>query len=109
MGAATPQEGLLGRELVVVTGKGGCGKSTVAAALGLAASRRGVETIVAEVDARTDVARALGAKAGAPSVEWIPAMGDAERRLAELLAPGDLCLVMGAGDIRTLGENLVTD
>ncbi len=69
MGAATPQEGLLGRELVVVTGKGGCGKSTVAAALGLAASRRGVETIVAEVDARTDVARALGAKAGAPSVE----------------------------------------
>ena len=48
-------------------------------------------------------------EAGAPSVEWIPAMDDAERRLAELLAPGDLCLVMGAGDIRTLGENLVPD
>jgi len=53
-------EGLLGRELVVVTGKGGCGKSTVAAALGVAAARRGVEVIVAEVDARGDAARALG-------------------------------------------------
>jgi anion-transporting ArsA/GET3 family ATPase len=53
-------DGLLARDLVVVTGKGGVGKSTVAAALGLAAARRGRRTIVAEVARRDDVSRALG-------------------------------------------------
>jgi anion-transporting ArsA/GET3 family ATPase len=51
---------LLARALLVVTGKGGVGKTTVAAALGLAAARRGLRTIVAEVAARDDVSRALG-------------------------------------------------
>jgi anion-transporting ArsA/GET3 family ATPase len=45
---------------VVVTGKGGVGKTTVAAALGLVAARRGMRTIVAEVQRRDDVSRALG-------------------------------------------------
>jgi anion-transporting ArsA/GET3 family ATPase len=49
---------------VVVTGKGGVGKSTVAAALGLAGVRAGRHTIVVEVSDRHDVARALG---GSPS------------------------------------------
>jgi anion-transporting ArsA/GET3 family ATPase len=44
----------------VVTGKGGVGKSTVAAAIGLVAARRGLRTIVAEVARRDDVSRALG-------------------------------------------------
>jgi anion-transporting ArsA/GET3 family ATPase len=44
----------------VVTGKGGVGKTTVAAALGLVAARRGLRTIVAEVARRDDVSRALG-------------------------------------------------
>jgi len=44
----------------VVTGKGGVGKTTVAAALGLVAARRGQRTIVAEVARRDDVSRALG-------------------------------------------------
>jgi anion-transporting ArsA/GET3 family ATPase len=39
----------LQRKLVVVTGKGGVGKTTVAAALGLAAARRGLRTIVVEL------------------------------------------------------------
>jgi anion-transporting ArsA/GET3 family ATPase len=52
--------GLLDRPLVVVTGKGGVGKSTVAAALGLAAARRGLRTIIAEVARRDDVSRVLG-------------------------------------------------
>jgi anion-transporting ArsA/GET3 family ATPase len=47
--------GLLDRRLVYVSGKGGVGKSTVAAALGLAAVRRGRRTVVAEVHRRTDV------------------------------------------------------
>ena len=40
---------LFDHELLVVTGKGGVGKTTVAAALGVAAARRGLRTIVAEV------------------------------------------------------------
>jgi anion-transporting ArsA/GET3 family ATPase len=50
---------LLTKPLLVVTGKGGVGKSTVAAALGMAAAARGLRTIVAEVSARDDVSRAL--------------------------------------------------
>ncbi|HXC23681.1 MAG TPA: ArsA-related P-loop ATPase [Solirubrobacteraceae bacterium] len=40
---------LLERKLIVVTGKGGTGKSTVACALGLIGARRGLRTIVAEL------------------------------------------------------------
>jgi anion-transporting ArsA/GET3 family ATPase len=40
---------LLDKRLVVVTGKGGVGKSTVALALGLAAARQGKRTILCEV------------------------------------------------------------
>jgi anion-transporting ArsA/GET3 family ATPase len=54
-------DGLFTHSLLVVTGKGGVGKSTVAAALGLAASRRGLRTIVVEVAAREDVSRVLAA------------------------------------------------
>jgi anion-transporting ArsA/GET3 family ATPase len=51
---------LLAHPLLVVTGKGGVGKSTVSAALAVAAARRGLRTIVVEVSAREDLARALG-------------------------------------------------
>jgi len=61
--------GVLDKELVVVTGKGGVGKSTVAAAIGLAAARRGMRTIVAEVAARDDVTRALADEQAVPFVE----------------------------------------
>jgi anion-transporting ArsA/GET3 family ATPase len=40
---------LLDRRLILVTGKGGAGKTTVAAALGLAAARRGKRVVVCEV------------------------------------------------------------
>ena len=55
--AARAAAHLFDHELIVVTGKGGVGKTTVAAALGVAASRRGLRTIVAEVAARDDVTR----------------------------------------------------
>src|ERR1700722_8427173 len=42
-------QSLLERQLVVVTGKGGVGKTTISAALGIAAAERGMRTIVAEV------------------------------------------------------------
>jgi anion-transporting ArsA/GET3 family ATPase len=62
---------LLRKPLLVVTGKGGVGKSTVAAALGMAAAARGQRTIVAEVAARDDISRAFapGAPDGATFVE----------------------------------------
>ena len=40
---------LLERKLIVVTGKGGAGKTTVACALGLLAAQRGLRTIVVEL------------------------------------------------------------
>ncbi len=54
---------LLAKRLVVVSGKGGVGKSTVAAALGVVAARRGLRTVVAEVAGRADVAHVLGGEA----------------------------------------------
>ncbi len=61
--SAAPTRDLFDRELVVVTGKGGVGKTTVSVALGLAAVRRGRRAIVAEVAARDDVSRVLGREA----------------------------------------------
>ncbi len=50
---------LLDKRLIVVTGKGGTGKSTVAIALGMLAARRGLRTIVAEVASQEHAARAF--------------------------------------------------
>jgi anion-transporting ArsA/GET3 family ATPase len=47
---------LLDRRLLFVTGKGGVGKSTVAAALGALAADRGKRTLVCEVDAKGNLA-----------------------------------------------------
>lgn len=47
-----------------MTGKGGVGKTAVAAALGIVAAARGRRTIVAEVARRDDVHRALAGEAG---------------------------------------------
>jgi anion-transporting ArsA/GET3 family ATPase len=52
-------EALLDRTLLYVTGKGGVGKTTVAAALGLAAAERGRRTIVCEVAEQDRVSRAF--------------------------------------------------
>jgi anion-transporting ArsA/GET3 family ATPase len=46
--------------LLVVTGKGGTGKTTVAAALAVAAARRGRRTLVAEVEGRQGLAGLFG-------------------------------------------------
>ena len=47
---------LLERRLVFVTGKGGVGKTTVAAALALLAAEHGRRTLACEMDAKGDLA-----------------------------------------------------
>lgn len=47
---------LLDRKLLFVTGKGGVGKSTIAASLGLLAAEQGKRTLVCEVDAKGNLA-----------------------------------------------------
>lgn len=47
---------LLDRKLVFVTGKGGTGKTTIAAALAWLAADRGKKTLVCEIDAKGDLA-----------------------------------------------------
>ena len=53
--------GLLDKRLVLVTGKGGTGKTTVAAALGLVAARNGKRTVVCEVAEQERLADIFGA------------------------------------------------
>jgi anion-transporting ArsA/GET3 family ATPase len=55
---------LLSRRLIVLTGKGGVGKSVVGASLALAARERGKRVLLVEVAAPVEAARMLG---GAPS------------------------------------------
>ncbi|HZI90542.1 MAG TPA: ArsA-related P-loop ATPase [Thermoleophilaceae bacterium] len=64
---------LLDRRLVYVTGKGGVGKTTVAAALGLAAARAGKRTLVCEVAEQERITTAFGHEpAGFSEVEVAP-------------------------------------
>jgi anion-transporting ArsA/GET3 family ATPase len=66
---------LLDRRLVFVTGKGGVGKTTVAAALGVAAARAGKRTLVCEVADQERLAAAFGIPpAGFSEVEVEPGL-----------------------------------
>jgi UDP-N-acetylmuramate--alanine ligase len=60
----------------------------------------------AGVDGRL-VAAAAADAAGGRTVAWMPSFDEARRFLGGALRPGDLCLVMGAGDIDALGRSLV--
>ena len=51
---------------------------------------------------------AADAARGRP-VAWAPGFDEAQRMLAGLLRAGDVCLVMGAGDVDELGRRLVED
>ena len=66
---------LLDRRLVVVTGKGGTGKSTMSAAVALAAARRGKRVLVCEVVAKERVADFFGKPASGPQIrELLPSL-----------------------------------
>ena len=53
------------------------------------------------------VAEAAADAAGGRPVEWAPDFDAAERLLHRTLRRGDLCLVLGAGDVDVLGRRLV--
>jgi UDP-N-acetylmuramate--alanine ligase len=58
------------------------------------------------VDGRM-VAIAAADAGGGRTVGWIPAFEDARRFLQATLREGDICLLMGAGDVDSLGRSLV--
>jgi UDP-N-acetylmuramate--alanine ligase len=58
------------------------------------------------VSGRLVAAQAADAAAGRP-VAWMPGFDEARAHLGALLRPGDLCLLMGAGNIDALGRSLV--
>ena len=60
-------QSVLDRKLLVVTGKGGVGKTTIAAAIGLLAARRGRRTIVVEVGEESRLPGLFGI---APARAW---------------------------------------
>jgi hypothetical protein len=62
-------ESLLEHELLVVTGKGGVGKTTIAGAIGLLAARRGLRTIVVEVGDHSRLADLFSIASPRPGVE----------------------------------------
>jgi UDP-N-acetylmuramate--alanine ligase len=59
------------------------------------------------VDGRLVAAAAADAAGGRP-VAWLPGFEAARRFLGAALRSGDLCLVMGAGDVDALGRRLVS-
>src|SRR5918911_4214781 len=86
-----PVRELIDRRLVFVAGKGGVGRTTVAASLGLAAARAGRRTIVCEVARQERVSRALGSEGvGYREVELRPNLFaisiDPQRSLEEFLS-----------------------
>jgi UDP-N-acetylmuramate--alanine ligase len=54
------------------------------------------------------IARACADAAGGRPVYWLPSFAVAESVLRAVLMEGDVCVVMGAGDVDALGRALVT-
>jgi UDP-N-acetylmuramate--alanine ligase len=53
------------------------------------------------------VAEAAADAAGGRAVYWLPTFAAAEPVLRQVLRAGDVCMVMGAGDVNALGRRLV--
>lgn len=76
--------------IVFVTGKGGVGKSAVAAATAMQFARAGKSVLLVELGSRSFYGPLLGLPVGADTVRWTPRIGitrwDAESSLREYLA-----------------------
>ncbi|MBM6404562.1 ArsA family ATPase [Phycicoccus sp. CSK15P-2] len=80
MPATSLAHALEGIRLHVVTGKGGVGKTTVAAALGLTLARGGGRVLLVEVEGRQGISQTFG----------VPPLGDTEVRLVQDSSGGEL-------------------
>jgi anion-transporting ArsA/GET3 family ATPase len=105
---------LLDRQLVVVMGKGGVGRTTVAAALGLLAARRGRRAIVCEVSGQARVAETgvdlatISVDPEEAKLEWLERQLRA-RRLARLLGRNRIFELLtaaapGLAELVTIGK-----
>jgi hypothetical protein len=81
-------QSVLDRQLLVVTGKGGVGKTTIAAALGLLAARDGRNTIVVEVGDESRLPQLFGVAQPQPGVET-----RLEQRLSSITVDPDRALL----------------
>ena len=109
-----PSGDLLDKRLVVVMGKGGVGRSTVAAALGLVAARRGQRAILCEVSGRAHLAEmgtglpTLSVSPDSAKVEWLDRQLRS-RRLARLLGHSHVFELLtaaapGLAELVTIGK-----
>lgn len=55
-----PETPLLNRRLLIITGKGGTGKTTLCAALGIISAGMGKRTLIVEVNSREDIPKLFG-------------------------------------------------
>src|SRR5262249_3057520 len=84
--ASESRAGLLDRRLVVLTGKGGTGKSTLSAALALAAARRGERGLVCGGTARRRVRGLFRRPASGPEIrQLLPNLFSVHVRPAEAM------------------------
>lgn len=82
--------GFNGHRIVFVTGKGGVGKSVVAAATAMQLARAGKTVLLVELGSRSFYGPLLGLTVGADTVRWAPRIGitrwDVESSLREYMA-----------------------
>ncbi|MFY2563663.1 ArsA family ATPase [Corallococcus terminator] len=77
--------------ILLVSGSGGVGKTTVAAATGLAASRRGLRTLVLSFDSSRDLSGAFGLEVPVlPGASGLPVRLNDHLHLQELDVPSEL-------------------
>ena len=91
----------LGREFGIALAQ-----ADVAAVLGIYPARERAEDFPG-IDGRVIASAAAEAGCGR-TVAWLPDFDAARRFLGSTLRAGDLCLMMGAGDVDALGRSIVT-
>jgi anion-transporting ArsA/GET3 family ATPase len=98
-----PTEALLARRVVACVGAGGVGKTTLAAAIGLGAAKRGRRVLVLTIDPARRLADALGVGALGPEPQAIP-----RALLTKLGVPAEGQLFAMMLDMKRTFDELVT-
>lgn len=96
----------MGKILAIVSQKGGVGKTTTAVNLAAAFARRGLRTILIDVDPQGSVRYGVGLRPGLPT-PGISEYLNGERALQEVLLPTPLAAlrVLLAGDVADRGDH----